>query len=224
MIKELIKEEQPRERFITKGAPSLSDEELIAILLRTGSKTKNVKEVSQSILKEIKNLSNLSNYSYSSLARIDGIGPVKAITLLSAIELGKRVLKNTKIPIKIVNDQDIYNLYKYDFINETQEKLLGIFLDNKNQIIASETIFIGTVNSSTVHPREIFKLAIKYSAVKIIILHNHPSGNPVPSNADNLFTEKLIASGKLLDIPVIDHLIMGNNSYYCYNLEQIIYE
>ena len=100
--------------------------------------------------------------------------------------------------------------------------IIGIFLDNQNHIIASETIFIGTVNSSTVHPREIFKLAIKYSAVKIIVLHNHPSGNPTPSNADNLFTEKLIASGKLLDIPVIDHLIIGHNSYYCYNLKQII--
>ena len=181
MIKEIIEEDQPRERFITKGVSSLSDEELIAILIRTGIKNKNVKEVARDILLE------------------------------------------TKV-IKIVTDKDIYNLFKYDFINEKQEKLIGVFLDNKNQIIASETIFIGTANQSMVHPREVFKLAVKYSAVKVIVVHNHPSGNPYPSCADDDFTRVLSESGKMLDIPLIDHIIIGKNSYYCYNLKQVIEE
>lgn len=222
MIKEKILEDQPRERFITKGVSSLSDEELIAILIRTGIKNKNVMEVARDILLETKGISNLVNYSYANLANIEGVGKVKAITLLSALELGKRALKSNNKIIKIVNDKDIYNLYKYDFINEKQEKLIGIFLDNKNQIIASETIFVGTVNQSMVHPREVFKLAVKYSAVKIIVVHNHPSGNPTPSKADDEFTRSLVESGKMLDIPVIDHIIIGNEAYYCYNLKQVI--
>ncbi len=224
MIKEIVVEDQPRERFIKKGAASLSDEELIAILIRTGMHNKNVKEVAQSILLETKGLANLTEYSYANLAKIPGVGKVKAITLLSALELGKRALKNEQKIIKIVNDRDVYNLYKYDFIKENQEKLVGVFLDNKNQIIASETIFIGTVNQSTVHPREILKLALKYSAVKIIVIHNHPSGNPYPSLADDTFTNNLIECGKLINIPVVDHLIIGKNSYYCYNLKKVLYD
>ena len=117
MIKEIVVEDQPRERFIKKGAASLSDEELIAILIRTGMHNKNVKEVAQSILLETKGLANLADYSYANLAKIPGVGKVKAITLLSALELGKRALKSSNKIIKIVNDKDIYNLYKYDFIN-----------------------------------------------------------------------------------------------------------
>ncbi len=224
MIKEIIEEDQPRERFITKGVSSLSDEELIAILIRTGIKNKNVKEVARDILLETKGINNLANYSYTNLASIPGVGKVKAITLLSALELGKRALKSNNKVIKIVTDKDIYNLFKYDFINEKQEKLIGVFLDNKNQIIASETIFIGTANQSMVHPREVFKLAVKYSAVKVIVVHNHPSGNPYPSCADDDFTRVLSESGKMLDIPLIDHIIIGKNSYYCYNLKQVIEE
>lgn len=223
MIKEIVKEEQPRERFIARGVSSLSDEELIAILLRTGIKNQNVKEVARNILLETKGLSNLSDFSYSSLANIKGVGKVKAITLLSALELGKRALKSQEKITMIVNDKDIYNLYKYDFVKEKQEKLVGVFLDNKNQIIASETIFVGTVNESSVHPREVFKLAVKYSAVKIIVIHNHPSGNPNPSKADDAFTDSLINSGKILNIPIVDHIIMGNKAYYCYSLKKIIY-
>ena len=216
MIKEIVKEEQPRERFIMKGVSSLSDEELIAILLRTGTKNQNVKEVARNILLETKGLSNLNDFSYTTLSNIKGVGKVKAITLLSALELGKRALKSKQKIITIINAKDVYNLYKYDFVNEKQEKLIGLFLDNKNQIIASETTFIGTVNESSVHPREIFKYAYLTSAQAIICIHNHPSGNPNPSKQDDIFTKKIIEIGKLLQIDVLDHIIMGNNIYYSY--------
>ncbi len=216
MIKDYLVTEQPRERFRKYGSKSLSDEELLAILFRTGVKDKNVKEVARDLIKDIKGIKNLSNSSYQEIAKLKGIGEVKAITLFAALELGKRVLEDNIDVIKVNTSKDIYNLFRYELAKDKQEKLIGIFLDNKNQIIAKEIIFIGTVNSSTVHAREVFKLAVKYSAVKIIVVHNHPSGNPLPSKADDEYTNNLIESGKMIGIPVIDHIIIGKNSYYSY--------
>ena len=216
MMKDYLITEQPRERFVKYGSKSLSDEELLAILFRTGVKDKNVKEVARDMLNSIKGIKNLNNSSYQEIAKLKGIGEVKAITLFAALELGKRVLEEENQIIKINTGKDIFNLFKYDLAMEKQEKLIGVFLDNKNQIIAKEIIFIGTVNSSVVHAREVFKLAVKYSAVKIIIVHNHPSGNPLPSKADDIYTNSLIKSGDMIGIPVIDHIIIGKNSYYSY--------
>lgn len=212
-----IKEyERPRERLIKYGESSLRDEEIVAILLRTGTNEKNVKELAREFLNVIDNLSCFNKLSFNSLKNIKGIGTAKATTLLAAYEFGKRCLMGSVNMKCVMNAEVIYNSFKYDFINESQERLEAIFLDVKKQIIARKCIFKGTVNSSVVHPRDVFREAIKYNAVSVILIHNHPSGNSEPSLQDDIFTKNMISIGKLIDINVIDHIIFGNNTYYSY--------
>lgn len=216
-LKELPLSERPREKFKKNGFKRLSDADLIAILLRTGTKELSVKDLSLQLLKEIGNLKQLKETSLESLSKIKGIGEVKAITLLTALELGERILETPKKEIKrILNAQDLYTIFAPRMSNFTQEHFITVFLNTKNEMIASKTIFIGSANQSIVHPRDIFKEALKYAAVKIMVLHNHPSGDATPSKEDISFTKRLIESGKLLQIPLIDHIIIGKNTYYSF--------
>ena len=215
-IKELEIDSRPRERLKKYGSNVLSDEELLAILLRTGTKEVNAKTLAANILKNIGGITNFNNTSLNDLATIKGIGEVKAITILAALELGKRALKINTNHLKILNNKSVYDLFKYDFINVYQEKFIALFLDIKNNLITYETIFIGTLSNATIHPRELFKAAIKNSASKIIILHNHPTGNSNPSNADIALTKKLNDIGELMSIPIIDHIIIGYHNYYSF--------
>ncbi len=215
-IKNLNKNIRPRERLKKYGASYLCDDELLAIILRTGSKEYNAKELASVIINNINGINNLSNTTLKELSSIKGIGEVKAITLLAALELGKRCLKKDISKIKIDNNLIVYDLFKYDFVNCYQEKFIALFLDNKCNLITYEVIFIGTISNSSVHPREIFKLAFKNSASQIIIVHNHPSGDSNPSNADINVTDKLYEIGKLMSIPIIDHIIIGYNNFYSF--------
>ena len=215
-IKELDVNERPRERLKTYGASSLSDEEILAIILRTGTKSINAKDLARELLKTIGGINNFNNTSLNALAKIKGIGEVKAITLLASLELGKRALIKPKSGLKIINNQMVYDYFKYDFINVYQEHFVALFLDIKNNLINYETIFIGTVSNAQIHPREIFKSAIKNSASKIIIMHNHPTGDSSPSRADIELTNKLVSIGEFLSIPVIDHVIIGYHNYYSF--------
>lgn len=215
-IKELDLNNQPRERLKTYGADSLSDEELLAIILRTGTKNVNAKELASILLNTIGGINNFNNTSLASLSKINGIGEVKGITLLASIELGKRSLIHHKSSLKIISNQTVYDYFKYDFINSYQEHFVALFLDIKNNLINYETIFIGTVSNAEIHPREIFKSAIKNSASKIIIMHNHPTGDATPSKADIDLTNKLKAIGEFLNIPVIDSIIIGYHNYYSF--------
>ena len=221
-IKELNDDLKPRERLKRYGVSYLSDSELLAIILRCGTKNNNVINLATQILNDIGGLNNISNISINSLSKIKGIGEVKAITLLAAVELGKRSLKVNSEKIKIINGYIVYDLLKYDYINVYQEKFIALFLDTKKNLIGKEVIFIGTINESTIHPREIFKSAIKACASSIIIVHNHPTGDSTPSNADIEITNKLMDIGKLLGILVIDHIIIGINNFYSfYSKERI---
>ena len=215
-IKELEVNSRPRERLKKYGPDVLADEELLAILLRTGTKEINAKTLAQNILKNINGITNFNTTSLNELAKIKGIGEVKAITILAALELGKRALKINNNHIKILSNKCVYDLFKYDFINVYQEKFIALFLDIKNNLITYETIFIGTLSNATIHPREIFKAAIKNSASKIIIMHNHPTGNSNPSTADINLTKKLTEIGELMSIPIIDHIIIGYHNYYSF--------
>ena len=215
-IKELEVNSRPRERQKKYGPDVLADEELLAILLRTGTKEINAKTLAQNILKNINGITNFNTTSLNELAKIKGIGEVKAITILAALELGKRALKINNNHIKILSNKCVYDLFKYDFINVYQEKFIALFLDIKNNLITYETIFIGTLSNATIHPREIFKAAIKNSASKIIIMHNHPTGNSNPSTADINLTKKLTEIGELMSIPIIDHIIIGYHNYYSF--------
>ena len=215
-IKELDENIRPRERLLKYGVSSLSNDELLAIILRTGTKDLNAKDLANNILNKVKSINNLSNISLQELSSIKGIGKVKAITLIASLELGKRCLTKDVSKIKIDNNKIIYDLFKYEFINCYQEKFIALFLDIKNNLIDYNVIFMGTVSSSIIHPREIFKLAFKYSASSIIIVHNHPSGDSNPSNEDIIITDKLFEIGKIMSIPILDHVIIGYKNYYSF--------
>ena len=215
LIKDMDLSIRPRERLLKYGVESLGSDELLAIILRCGTKSISVKDLSNDIINKI-GINNLENATIEELTSIKGIKEAKAISILAAIELGKRVLKKDSSNIVINNNRIIYDLLKYDFINAYQEHFVALFLDTKNKLIAKETIFKGTISYSTIHPREIFKLAVKHSAYSIIVVHNHPSGNSTPSSADIELTKKLQDSGNMIGIPVLDHIIIGNNNYYSF--------
>lgn len=217
MIKELPLEDRPRERLLKYGVENLSNEELISIILKTGTKNENVKSLSLNILNVYKGISNLKNISINSLTKIKGIGKVKAIELISAIELGKRVyLNNYEESILFNNSISVYNYFKNFFINEKQENFYAVFLDTKSKLISYKLLFKGTINTSCVHPREIFKYAFLESATSIIVIHNHPSNDTSPSAQDIELTKVLMDIGSLIKIPVVDHIIIGKTNYYSF--------
>ncbi len=217
IVNNILSLDKPRERLKLYGANSLSNIELLSILLRTGNKDKKVEEISKEVLSKINNINDLSELSIDELMNVKGIKLAKACTIISALELGKRVfLINNKKEILLNNSNYIYEYFKHLFIYEKQELLYGVFLDSKNKLISYKMIFKGTLNSSTVHPREIFKEAIKASAKSIIIIHNHPSGDLTPSLVDIDFTNTMIESGKIIGIKLLDSLIISDKGYYSF--------
>lgn len=216
-IKDMPECEKPRERMLEYGVENLSNVDLISIILRNGIKDISVKDVAINVLKEVDSINDLSSLGIRELSNIKGVGQIKAITLLASIELGKRVAnKETKSNMKLNNKEIVHEVFKKYFINEHQEKFLAIFLDNKKSLISYKTLFIGTNNKSIAHPREIFMEAIKAGASGIIVMHNHPSGNVLPSEEDKNITERLIQSGYMLGIPLIDHIVTNGEEYYSF--------
>jgi len=208
-IKDLPENSKPRERFLKQGKESLSDAELLAIILRTGTINENVVDMSNRLIKE-HSLEKLFDCSLKELQQIKGIGPNKAMQILSISELGKRY-NNSQFPVsKIASAKDVYNLFKEKLRNEKQENFYVLILNTQNYIIKEELISKGVLDAAILHPREVFRPAIKNSASKIILIHNHPSGNPEPSEEDIEMTKILIQSGKLINIRVLDHVIIGN--------------
>ena len=200
---------KPRERLIALGKENLSDDELLSIILKTGTKNKNVKELS---------LDNLKNITYNQLIAIDGIGKSKATEILASIELGRRMYQTITLEevVECTNPINIINYFNYLFKDKKQEEFYVIYLDNKKKYIDKKLLFIGSINFSIAHPREIFKEAYLLSASSIICIHNHPSGDVTPSIADNELTYKIKEIGLIHSIPLIDHLIIGNDNYYSY--------
>lgn len=216
-FKEKLKEEKPREKLKKLGITSLSNSELISILLRTGNKKESVEELSTRILKEIGGIHKINSLSLNMLTKINGIGISKASTILVAVELGKRILTNSSKKIKLNNTINIFNYYKNDFINEKQEKFFVLLYDSKYNLIEKKEIYKGNIDSiGEVHPREIFKEAIKESATSIIIMHNHPSGDVTPSKEDIETTDRIIEAGILLGIEILDHIIISSKTYYSF--------
>ena len=216
-IKDIPENERPVERLLSKGENVLSNEELLAILLKTGSKDASAKELSLQILKEVGEIQNLHELSFERLKKIKGIGNMKAATILAFLELSKRINEEETIyQHKLNTPLSVFDYYKNKFKNETQEHFYVLYLNPKKEVIKEKLLFIGTLNQSIIHPREIFKEAFKYSAFSIICVHNHPSGNPMPSMADKKITETLIQIGKLMGIPLSDHMIIGKNQYYSF--------
>ena len=215
-IKELPISERPRERLKEVGIGNLTDKELISIILKTGTKEKNVKELALELLRNYE-IQELKSITKEDLIKIKGIGEVKAIEILATIELGKRIfLQKPKKLKKLQNPQQIWEDSRYWFDNKKQEYFYCYYFNNKQEVIQRKLLFIGTINSATTHTREIFKEAYKCSATSIICLHNHPSNDLTPSKADILFTERLMKTGQIQGIPVNDHIIVGDNSYYSF--------
>lgn len=216
-IKDLPTFEKPREKAKLLGFKNLSDAELLAILLRTGSKNENVLELAMKILKKMQDLNGLENSRLSTLADIKGVGQVKATTIMAAIELGKRLNKpSAKTDIKILETKDVYNNYRFYLERETQEKFLVLFLNNKNIVLKHRIMFVGSSNQSIIDPKAVFKEAMLENANKIIVMHNHPSGNPLPSKEDIALTKKIKEAGLMLDIILLDHVIVGDGTYFSF--------
>jgi DNA repair protein RadC len=221
-LKDLPNEEKPRERLLKYGASNISNEDLISILIRTGSKNLNVKEVSSKILSKIKNISSLNDLTVRELMEIKGVGQTKALTLIAAIELGKRVSTISIEDRVILNNTETVHKYFSPLISHLkQENLLVILLDNKKRLISYQNMFKGTSTASVVSVKEIFNYAIKERAEALIIMHNHPSGVIIPSEADKELTNNLILSGKLMGIPLLDHLITNGVEYYSFFDEMV---
>lgn len=218
-IKDITKENRPRERFQKNGANSLSDAELLAVILQKGSKEENVIDMSNRLISKY-GLNKLSDLSLKELQDIKGIGPAKAMQIKALFEFNKRhnLSKLNNKPIKCAKDVFEYALHRLQSNNK--EQFMILHLDSKNRVIKDEVISIGTLNTSIIHPREVFKSAIKESANSIILVHNHPSGDPNPSEEDEKITKRLNEAGKLLDIEIIDHVIVGKDDYYSFN-EQV---
>lgn len=224
-LKDIPLEERPRERLIKVGVDNLSNEDLISIILNTGTKDTNVKELSLNVLKTIKSVNNLSDLSIKELTSINGIGKVKAIKLLAAIELGKRVSNiNIKDNVLLNNSSIVHKYFSNLICNSKQEELLVILLNNRKRLIDYKIMFKGTDTSSVVGIKEILNYAIKQRACAIIIMHNHPSLNVEPSFADIELTNNLNDSCKIMGIPLLDHIITNGKNFYCFSEGKIIYE
>jgi DNA repair protein RadC len=211
-IKNLPKHRQPREKLIEKGAENLRDSELMAILLRTGTKGKNVMKVSAEILQKFPT-KNLLALNFKDLAKIKGIGSGKACLLLAAFELTKRALEveDNNLPTIISAKDAVAQLQ--ELRNVKKEHFVVLYLNARNQLIHKETISIGTLNASLIHPREVFKSAVDCLAASVILAHNHPSGSAEPSEDDAEVTRRLKEAGEILGIEVLDHVIVTKNSF-----------
>ncbi len=222
-IKDLAKIERPREKLIAKGSKNLKDEELLAILLGTGIKGKNVIEVAKQILKKYSK-KRLLRLDYKDLSKIKGIGSAKACTILAASELVKRALKiqeDETLPI-ILSTKDVMAQAVY-LRGLTREHLMTIYLNARNEMVwKKQSTFIGTLNANLVHPREIFQPALEHKATSVILVHNHPSGDPEPSEDDLEITKRIVEVGKIMGIDVLDHVIIGKTKIFGFKDNKLI--
>ncbi|ARD74732.1 MULTISPECIES: RadC family protein [Staphylococcus] len=213
-IKELANNQKPRERLINNGSAHLSDVELLAILINTGRKGFSSLDIANELLKSVESLKQLKALSINDLNKVKGIGLYKALILKAAFELGERMHSGSlEEKIQITSPQDVANFMMGKMEHLTQEKFIVLFLNSKNVIIKQKTIFIGTLNSSVIHPREIFSEAIKCASNAIVVLHNHPSGDTTPSKEDIRATNRLRECGEILGIDLLDHIIIGDHTY-----------
>lgn len=212
ILRDVPAEERPRERMLHSGAQSLSNAELLAILLRTGTYAESVVMLAQRVLKEADGLRNLVGLSVEQLTRIKGIGEAKALQILAGIELGRRLAKSSaQETVTIRSPRDVSQLLMEDMRYLRKEHFICLFLNTKNHVIGQETLSIGSLNASIVHPREVFLAAIQRSSASIICVHNHPSGDPAPSPEDVELTRRLAEAGQIIGIEVLDHIIIGDH-------------
>ncbi|RYL94681.1 DNA repair protein RadC [Sporolactobacillus sp. Y61] len=214
MMKDVPCEDRPRERLIRDGAQSLSDRDLLAIILRSGSRYESVLELSGRLISEFGGIENLQEASVEELGKIRGIGTAKAVQLLASFEIAKRLVRHRSDQrYTIRSPEDGAQFVMEEMRTLKQEHFVAVFLNTKNQVLHKSTIFIGSLNASIVHPREVFKEAVRRSAASMICFHNHPSGDPSPSREDVDVTKRLVSCGKMLGVDVLDHIVIGDRKY-----------
>ena len=219
MIKDLPKVERPREKLMQYSPGKLSNSELLAIVLRSGKKGENVIELANKILKRFSK-DELPNLTFNDLKDYPGLGPAKACEIVACFELGKRLLKDKKAEIYL-KPREIWEELK-DLRDHKKEHFVIFYLDSRNQEIKREIVSVGSLNANLVHPREVFEPAVRNLAAQIILAHNHPSGDPEPSEDDLEITKRLVESGKILGIEVIDHIIITKTGFISFKEKNLI--
>ena len=207
----------PRERLAKEGVEALSNQELLAILLRTGTRQVSVFEIAQKVLNNLSSLTDLKKMTLQELQSLSGIGRVKAIELQAMIELGHRIHKHENLEMEsILSSQKLAKKMQQELGHKKQEHLVALYLNTQNQIIHQQTIFIGSATRSIAEPREILHYAIKHMATSLILVHNHPSGAVAPSRNDDHVTKLVKDACDLMGIVLLDHLIVSHSSYFSY--------
>ena len=211
-ITDFEESQRPRERLETQGAAALSNAELLAILLRVGMKGANAVQIGQHVLDHFNGLLGVHRTTFGELCQVDGIGKAKAAQIKAAIELGRRI-NSLSIDDRrqISSPQDVADLVMYEMMALEQEELWVILLDTRNRLLGMDRLYRGSLNASSVRPVEVFKMAIRHNAASLIIVHNHPSGDPSPSPEDVNLTRVLLEAGRLLECPLLDHIVVGAN-------------
>ena len=218
-IKDLPKVERPREKLMQYGPGKLSNSELLAIVLRSGKKGENVIELANKIMKRFSK-DELPNLTFNDLKDYPGLGPAKACEIVACFELGKRLLKDKKAEIYL-KPREIWEELK-DLRDHKKEHFVIFYLDSRNQEIKREIVSVGSLNANLVHPREVFEPAVRNLAAQIILAHNHPSGDPEPSEDDLEITKRLVESGKILGIEVIDHIIITKTGFISFKEKNLL--
>ena len=213
-IKELPLSERPRERMIKEGAAALSDADLLGVLLRTGTAEETAVQLGERILLAAGSLAELPRFGLDEVLAIKGMGPAKAVTLLAAIELANRLSSRSRYEsLTISSPADAAGLVIEEMRHYLREHFRVLLLDTKNKVLGMEEISIGSLNTSLVHPREVFRPAIRKACASVILIHNHPSGDPTPSSEDIAVTRRLYEAGRLLGIEVLDHVVIGDGKF-----------
>ncbi len=222
-IKSLPECDRPREKMLKLGPSALSDCELLAILVETGIKQTSALDLAREILDQFQSVTALSHVTVEELCSIPGIGPAKAMKVKAGLELANRCMARDIARREQINGpEDVYDLLRFRFLGENREHFAVLLMNTKNHLLKVEVVSIGSLDTSIVHPREVFSYAIKASSAAVILVHNHPSGNPEPSTEDKNLTSRLIKAGELLGISVLDHIIIGANDFFSFAKEQLI--
>lgn len=210
-IKDLPEGERPRERLLAKGPSALSDAELLALIIRTGSRKRNAVDLAREVLKEV-DLRDPSSVTLNRLKSIDGLGDVKAGQLLATLELSKRIGSGRDRGAKLTSPEDVFEEV-VDGFDAGKECFLGLYLDTKSRVLKRERVSVGSLNRSVVHPREVLRPAVLEGAASLIVAHNHPSGDPEPSEGDIEVTRRLVEASGVLGIELLDHVVVGDGAY-----------
>jgi len=223
-VRDLPSSERPRERLLRLGAEVLSAQEILAVILGRGTVGKPIMNIAQNLLSKFGNLKSIAEASIEELCKIEGVGIAKACQIKAALELGKRAdsYPEDEKRIEIKTAQDALKVVKQKLKDKKKEYFLLLLLDSRNQLIRPIDISMGSLDATVVHPREVFKEAITASAASVVLVHNHPSGNPEPSDDDLNLTKRLVQAGNLLGIEVLDHIIIGSQGHYSMKSHNLI--